>query len=1022
MPDTTNSAAPLHGDAAANIKNPTDIIPHAADASAADLSGLHRHTLETGSGIHPRVIEARGYYSATEAEHLQALGWSKKAARHLVPALVVPLHTVDGGDPVYQIRPDNPGTTAEGKPSPKYVGLPGQGPVVDCNPIALPELLNPDKEFWITEGCKKADALISAGICCISLSGVWNWRDKNGTLPDWEKIPLKGRQVVIAFDSDTWSKFQVYNALKRLRNFLTGRGASVSVCVLPAGPKDETGAEQKVGLDDFLAGGGTAQQLRALVQSDLPKLPRPGIETNCRQLPEITAEALEALSAANQPEPTLFVRSGRLARIRIDEAGRAGIESVDADALRGMLARCADWYSTSDKRGQVAVSPPQTVVSDILALPEYADFPPLECVTSAPTFADNGTLHREAGYSPASRCYYHPGSTPLDFPAISETPTTQQVHAAVETLFGLIGDFPFASPADRANALAYTMLPFIRPMMHGPTPLHIFDAPTAGTGKTLLAQTLACLFDLGVTLTTAPRDTDEWAKRIVALLDLGRPHVLIDNVTSLQSDDLFAALTSTTYQGRRLGMSQMLTLPVRCCWAATSNNLLATDELARRAVWVRLDARMERPEDRSEFRHPDINHYVREHRADLIAALLTLVQYWISAGRPDWSGNPPGSFEQWGRIIGGILETAGIQGFLENRITMRERVDTGREAMAAFVLAWHEKYGEDAVPSGELFPLGEILLADKLGDGQDQSRKIRLGKLLHSQKGRVYHDLVVARAGEVRSGPAKGSPTWRLEPLSPHQSGGEWGESGGVSHPTRKSILDISNVCTDTHAYRVATLPPLPPLPPASKDALILSATPSTVMSARAAASGRCGSHDGNRSTGEDRGSREANAEGDHFGCLAELLCYQWAERHDIHHEAAALLAERGDANPDIRIGTTGYDIKSVLPGRSRVCINGPKHERLIGRCSGYIICIFQDQTTANVAFVSYETASHWPRETVRGREKQPFLSGQLTGLKPLTETELLAILCPQPPSEPLKAQASGWVIPGQKGRPDDKS
>ncbi len=65
------------------------------------------------------------------------------------------------------------------------------------------------------------------------------------------------------------------------------------------------------------------------------------------------------------------------------------------------------------------------------------------------------------------------------------------------------------------------------------------------------------------------------------------------------------------------------------------------------------------------FRHPDLNTWVRANRARLVAACLTLCQAWIAAGRPRGQRSI-GSYENWAGVIGGILETAGIDGFLGN--------------------------------------------------------------------------------------------------------------------------------------------------------------------------------------------------------------------------------------------------------------------------------------------------------------------------------------------------------------------
>ena len=50
---------------------------------------------------------------------------------------------------------------------------------------------------------------------------------------------------------------------------------------------------------------------------------------------------------------------------------------------------------------------------------------------------------------------------------------------------------------------------------------------------------------------------------------------------------------------------------------ATGNNPEFSNEMARRLLRIRLDAHLERPRQRAEFRHPDLNTWVRANRARL---------------------------------------------------------------------------------------------------------------------------------------------------------------------------------------------------------------------------------------------------------------------------------------------------------------------------------------------------------------------------------------------------------------------
>jgi hypothetical protein len=55
----------------------------------------------------------------------------------------------------------------------------------------------------------------------------------------------------------------------------------------------------------------------------------------------------------------------------------------------------------------------------------------------------------------------------------------------------LLGDFPFVDTAGPAHTLAALFERFVRPLICGPTPLYLIDAPAQGTGKGLLADVVS---------------------------------------------------------------------------------------------------------------------------------------------------------------------------------------------------------------------------------------------------------------------------------------------------------------------------------------------------------------------------------------------------------------------------------------------------------------------------------------------------------------------------------------------------
>lgn len=291
---------------------------------------------------------------------------------------------------------------------------------------------------------------------------------------------------------------------------------------------------------------------------------------------------------------------------------------------------------------------------------------------------------------------------------------------------------------------------FVRTLIQGPTPIYLIDAPARGTGKGLLSE-VSSLITLGYSapVMSQPRDGDELEKRITTVLLEGRPFVFLDNVTQLKSPHLAAALTAEIWQGRVLGKSEMVSVPNRAVWLATGNNVEISDEFARRIIPIRLDAGVERPEDRRGFRHKNLPEYVRSNRSELVSACLSLVQGWIDAGTPKGAAML-GRFESWAGIIGGILEVSGVSGFLSGRERLYTDADSETREWAALCEAWWFAYGERPISAKDLFGIlqEQNLLLDLWGGRTSQGALQRTGHALSSRRDRVFGGYKILPAGK----------------------------------------------------------------------------------------------------------------------------------------------------------------------------------------------------------------------------------------------------------------------------------
>lgn len=456
----------------------------------------------------------------------------------------------------------------------------------------------------------------------------------------------------------------------------------------------------------------------------------PELVVSNRQLRDMGNDAIRLLECSNVP-PTLFVRSGAVCQVVEDEHGRPVIRTVTDEIILARLAKICDIVVETEDGPKNAV-PPKSIASYVLSESKWP-FPALEAITRSPTIREGGSIAQLPGYDPETRLYYN-RTKAEDVVDVPENPTSMDVKSALSLVDELLYDFPFDCQASRVNTVALLLSPLIQPAIKAVTPLVLMDAPTAGSGKSLLA-TVVSIISCGVVpdLTTAPSRDEEWTKKITAILSTGPSLVLIDNVKyTLQSADLAALLTTRIWKDRVFGKNtETVALPNRAVWVATGNNIQLGGDISRRCIWIRIDPRQSKPHEREGFLHPNLTQWVSENRGQLLSALLTICRAWYAAGCPAYPVPAFGSFETWTRTVGCILAHVGLTGFLDNRDKLWEQSDTESIEWEVFLEKWLELY--DATP---LTPK-ELVRDIEVGDGIAEAVPVSISDALHG-KGDKY--------------------------------------------------------------------------------------------------------------------------------------------------------------------------------------------------------------------------------------------------------------------------------------------
>jgi hypothetical protein len=121
---------------------------------------------------------------------------------------------------------------------------------------------------------------------------------------------------------------------------------------------------------------------------------------------------------------------------------------------------------------------------------------------------------------------------------------------------------------------------------------------------------------------------------------------------------------------------------------------MLSGDMATRTILVRLYPNMPRPEERTGFKIPNLDHWILDpaHQRLVLWHLLILVIDWTRSGAPRQAGVTMRQFTPWAEAIGGFLAHHGIGGFLADIETVRD-IDDEDATWTAFLARWRKVIG-----------------------------------------------------------------------------------------------------------------------------------------------------------------------------------------------------------------------------------------------------------------------------------------------------------------------------------------
>ncbi|TFD75416.1 hypothetical protein E3T54_11835 [Cryobacterium sp. Sr8] len=216
-----------------------------------------------------------------------------------------------------QVRPRFPRLNEATGKQRKYEFLVGQDTVLDFHPAMTREWMHSAPRTLIAEGLLKGDSALTAQILLhaakeelelidtdrirvsamrrlsaildripphervsiLSVAGVANWRSN----PEWHTLRFKGSRVLVSFDGDVATNWNVWGMAQQMFDFIENKhGSPLLVDLSRSAAAGAALAENRsMGLDDFFCAFGTWADLGDLISPELP--PRPDKPDDARE-------------------------------------------------------------------------------------------------------------------------------------------------------------------------------------------------------------------------------------------------------------------------------------------------------------------------------------------------------------------------------------------------------------------------------------------------------------------------------------------------------------------------------------------------------------------------------------------------------------------------------------------------------------------------------------------------------------------------------------------------------------------
>jgi hypothetical protein len=418
----------------------------------------------------------------------------------------------------------------------------------------------------------------------------------------------------------------------------------------------------------------------------------PGNEGACRKLlNQVVAADTRTFTLGDPAGPLVILRAPDKDGLPRDTQWEGDLPGTTLATPADIMQRAEELEWQQRRKGRlVRTHPPRAFINDYLPqMRGQYEALPLRGIARVPRIDDSGEVHFVSGYDPQTGLFH---DKPLTFD-LPLKPCQDDAREAAKKLLWPFSEYQFDNQiAGRAVLLAGILTAIARPFLPV-APMFVIRCSMPGTGKGLIVRCLVRLaFDTPPVMITWGQNSEEFEKRLAALLLKAPPALGIDNANGMQikGDLLESIITEGCADIRPLGRSEIVKVRTRPLITLTGVNPIITGDMARRSIPVDILPRSADPErDRYPFNPVTV---VQRHRTGLLRQAYIMMRAFRLAGMPSHGLPAVGSFDDWSRrirdLVYWVMDYDVSQVFHQNKAE-----DPRRQADAGLLAALYQHFG-----------------------------------------------------------------------------------------------------------------------------------------------------------------------------------------------------------------------------------------------------------------------------------------------------------------------------------------